>query len=67
MSATISLILFSTAASNLFKNVFRAYRLKEGIADDVDDRIVVADVVVKFFRQIDAYLEDKQTECLAMI
>lgn len=49
-----------TAASNLFKNkdVFRAYRLKKGIAADVDDRIVVADVVVEFFRQMVAYLEE---------
>ena len=61
-----------TAAFNLFKNkkVFRAYRLKKEIAADVDDRIVVADVVVEFFRQMVAYLENihpKQTECLAMI
>lgn len=47
-----------TAASNLFKNkqVFRAYRLKKQVADDVDDRIVVADVVVEFFRQMIQYL-----------
>jgi hypothetical protein len=46
------------AASNLFKNkdVFLAYRLKKEIAEDVDDRIVVADVVVEFFRQMNQYL-----------
>ena len=44
------------AASNIFKNkeVFRAYRLKKGIADDVDDRIVV----VEFFKQMIAYLNE---------
>ena len=53
-----------TAASNLFKNkeVFRAYRLKKGIAANVDDRIVVADVVVEFFRQMVAYLIEFPTQ-----
>ncbi len=46
------------AASNLFKNkqALLAYRLKKGIADEVDDRIVVADVLVEFFKQMIAYL-----------
>jgi hypothetical protein len=52
------------AASNLFKNkqVFRAYRLKKDIADNVDDRIVVADVVVEFFEQMIAYLNEFPTQ-----
>jgi uncharacterized protein YjaG (DUF416 family) len=52
------------AASNLFKNkeVFQAYRLKKNIADDVDDRIIVADVVVDFFKQMIKYLEEFPTQ-----
>jgi hypothetical protein len=52
------------AAKNLFKNkqVLQAYRLKNNIADDVDDRIVVADVVVEFFKQMIAYLEEFPTQ-----
>jgi hypothetical protein len=53
-----------TAATNLFKNkeVFRAYRLEKQIADDVDDRIVVADVVVEFFQQMVDYLRNFPTQ-----
>jgi hypothetical protein len=53
-----------TAASNLFKNkqVFQAYRLKNNISEDLDDRIVVADVVVEFFKQMVAYLEEFPTQ-----
>lgn len=52
------------AASNLFKNkkVFQAYRLKKQIAEDVDDRIVVADVVVEFFREMIDYLMNFPTQ-----
>jgi hypothetical protein len=52
------------AATNLFKNkeVFRSYRLEKGIAEDVDDRIVVADVVVEFFRQMIDYLMNFPTQ-----
>jgi hypothetical protein len=48
------------AGSNIFKNkeIFRAYRVKKGIADEVDDRIVVADVVVEFFEQMISYLNE---------
>jgi hypothetical protein len=53
-----------TAASNLFKNkqVLQAYRLKNNIADNVDSRIVVADVVVDFFKQMIKYLEEFSTQ-----
>jgi hypothetical protein len=52
------------AAVNLFKNkeVFRSYRLEKGIAEDVDDRIVVADVVVKFFQHMIDYLMSFSTQ-----
>jgi hypothetical protein len=52
------------AASNLFKNqkVFRTYRLEKQIAGDVDDRIVVADVVVEFFQQMIQYLQEFPTQ-----
>ena len=39
-----------------------AYRLKKEIAADVDDRIVVADVVVEFFQKMIAYLEEFPTQ-----
>jgi hypothetical protein len=57
-----------TAASNLFKNkqVFQAYRLKNNIADNVDDRIVVVDVLVEFFKQMIKYLEEFSTQELRM-
>jgi hypothetical protein len=57
-----------TAASNLFKNkeFFQTYRLKKNIAEDVDDRIVVADVVVEFFKQMVDYLEEFPTQELRM-
>jgi hypothetical protein len=56
------------AASNLFKNkeVFRTYRLKKNIAEDVDSRIVVADVVVDFFKQMIIYLKEFPTQELRM-
>ncbi len=52
------------AAANLFKNkgIFRSYRLKKNIYDDVDDRIVGADVVVEFFQQMIDYLMNFPTQ-----
>jgi hypothetical protein len=52
------------AATNLFTNneVLRAYRLEKGIAEDVDDRIVVADVVLEFFQQMVDYLRNFPTQ-----
>jgi hypothetical protein len=44
------------AASNLFQN--KEALLREEIADNVDDRIAVADVVVKFFKQMISYLNE---------
>ena len=56
------------AASNLFKSkgVFKSYRLKKNIADHVDSRIVVADVVVEFFKQMFDYIEEFPTQELRM-
>ncbi len=53
-----------TAASNLFQNkeVFRAYRLNKNIDEEVDNRIVVADVVVEFFKQTIEYLQEFPTQ-----
>jgi hypothetical protein len=53
-----------TAASNLFRNkqVLQSYRLKKNISEDLDDRIVVADVVVDFFKQMIKYLEEFPTQ-----